>query len=80
MPVLSRRMLLAALAVIPVAGRALAEPAPLVEVEKTSGCGCCKAWIAHLEENGFSVKARDVPYDALTQSKAAAGLKPEHYS
>ena len=33
----------------------------LVSVWKTPTCGCCKAWIQHLEANGFKVRAIDVP-------------------
>jgi hypothetical protein len=33
----------------------------LVSVWKTPTCGCCKAWIQHLEANGFKVAAVDVP-------------------
>lgn len=33
---------------------------PLVEVYKSASCGCCTDWIAHLQDNGFTVKARDV--------------------
>lgn len=29
-------------------------------VYKSPTCGCCKAWIKHLEENGFTVEAKDV--------------------
>lgn len=30
------------------------------EVWKTASCGCCKAWITHLEREGFTVKINDV--------------------
>ncbi len=33
---------------------------PVIDVYKTATCGCCKAWIQHLEKNGFTVKAHDV--------------------
>jgi len=33
--------------------------APLVEVWKSPTCGCCKDWIAHMQANGFRVKAND---------------------
>jgi hypothetical protein len=36
----------------------------LVSVWKTASCGCCKAWIAHLQPNGFKVVASDVPNTA----------------
>jgi hypothetical protein len=32
---------------------------PLVAVWKSPTCGCCKDWMAHLEANGFAVKAND---------------------
>ena len=30
------------------------------EVWKSPTCGCCKAWVKHLEANGFAVTAHDV--------------------
>ena len=30
-----------------------------VTVYKSPTCGCCNAWIDHLEENGFTVKVHD---------------------
>jgi hypothetical protein len=33
---------------------------PLVEVWKSPTCGCCKDWVAHLEQNGFPVKVHEV--------------------
>jgi hypothetical protein len=38
-----------------------AQGAPvLVEVWKSPTCGCCKAWITHIEANGFRTKVNDV--------------------
>ena len=51
------RALLPALLALPLAAGAAQ---PLVEVYKTASCGCCKQWVKHLEENGFTVKTRDV--------------------
>lgn len=34
---------------------------PVIQVYKSSSCGCCEGWVAHLRENGFEVKAQDVP-------------------
>lgn len=31
-----------------------------ITVYKSPTCGCCKAWVEHLEQNGFSVTAHDV--------------------
>lgn len=32
-----------------------------IDVWKSPTCGCCNDWIAHLESNGFKVKAVNVP-------------------
>lgn len=45
---------------------------PTITVYKSPTCGCCKAWIEHLEENGFTVEAVDTP-DMMTV-KAALGM------
>ena len=34
--------------------------APVIDVYKSASCGCCSAWIAHLQKNGFTVRAHDV--------------------
>jgi len=54
----------------------LAQTKPLVEVWKDPNCGCCKDWMAHLEANGFSVKAHDV---GNTAARRRLGL-PERYA
>lgn len=46
-----------------------------VTVYKSPTCGCCKAWVKHLEENGFSVKAHDV--NNVTPFKVKHGVTPE---
>ncbi len=59
---ISRRTALQTLALLTAAPLlARAESAPMVEVYKSSTCGCCKDWIRHLEADGFKVKANDVP-------------------
>ncbi len=37
-----------------------AESFPTVTVYKSATCGCCDAWVMHLEENGFKVQTRNV--------------------
>ncbi|MFN0264239.1 DUF411 domain-containing protein [Tepidamorphus sp. 3E244] len=82
---MTRRTLVTGLAVTALASTVpfrfvAAQSTPVVTVEKSATCGCCIAWIEHLEENGFTVEAKNVSSGALTQSKMAAGLKPEHFS
>ena len=43
-----------------------------VNVYKSPTCGCCKEWVKHLQANGFSVKAHDVP--DISHYKVANGV------
>lgn len=63
-----RTLLKTALAalLVPAAARAAA---PAIQVFKTPSCGCCHAWVDHLRENGFTVKATDVEDTAPYRSK-----------
>lgn len=69
-----RRTLLAGLALGAVApGVALAaDPVPVVQVWRTPTCGCCGAWVRHLEANGFSVTV--TMQDDLAAIKARYGV------
>jgi hypothetical protein len=70
---LSRRQLLAGLAVLAAVRPALAAPPPQVEVWKNRGCGCCSAWARHLEQAGLVVAAVHEVDDAAAIG-AAAGV------
>jgi hypothetical protein len=41
-------------------------------VYKTATCGCCKAWVQHLRDNGFEVQTHDV--DNLDEVKQRLGV------
>lgn len=41
-------------------------------VYKTATCGCCTAWVEHLQKNGFTVSAQNVP--DLTPTKRRFGV------
>lgn len=48
--------------------------APVVHVYKSPTCGCCKAWVAHLEENGFRTEVEDMPnVDPVKQKLGVPG-------
>lgn len=59
-----------ALALAPLA-KAAAPAAIPVQVWKDANCGCCKDWIAHLEQHGFAVSARD---EGNTAARARLGM------
>ncbi len=47
-------------------------------VHKTPTCGCCKKWIDHIEDSGFSVITKD--HQNLTRIKDDLKIKPEFRS
>jgi len=53
---------------------ATAAPAdsPLVVVYKSPSCGCCRAWVDHMRQNGFRVEAHDT--DNVDPVKDQAGV------
>jgi hypothetical protein len=63
----------AGIAATPVAGAAKTKPVA-IKVYKTPECGCCKAWVKHLRDNGFQVETMDMPDLALVKQKY--GVKP----
>jgi hypothetical protein len=69
-----RRALLRALAgtaiLLPFGLRGAQASTPEVQVWKTPTCGCCKDWIQHLQDNGFTVRATDVPDTAPVRARA----------
>lgn len=60
------------LALLP-AAQALAQAAS-IEVRKTNGCGCCLAWMEHLEENGFAPTGQDMFAGLLVRFKLDNGV------
>jgi hypothetical protein len=48
------------------------QPEAVVTTYRSPTCGCCKAWISHLEKAGFATKI--VELDDLTQTKRRAGV------
>lgn len=63
---------LACAAVVGAVATTQAPPAPAVVVYKSPSCGCCKAWMSHLEANGFKVTGKDV--DNVQPIKDDVGL------
>ena len=46
------------------------------QVFSTTGCGCCVAWVRHLEENGYEAEIENLDMGALMQRKVEAGIDP----
>ncbi|HEC60486.1 MAG TPA: DUF411 domain-containing protein [Methylophaga sp.] len=47
---------------------------PEITVYKSASCSCCRAWITHLEQEGFKVTAYD--REDMDSIKATFGVKP----
>jgi hypothetical protein len=56
------------------AAPAVAKPIAIT-VYKTPTCGCCKAWVKHLEANGFTVTSHDLA--SLDETKRTMGVPAE---
>ena len=74
MTTISRRRLVAGLAFLTAAPRALAAAptVPALEVWKVRACGCCSAWARRFEQAGFAVTMHEL--DDVTPVRAAAGV------
>lgn len=69
----------AVLAASAIASTALAEEqAGQIEVFKSPWCGCCTAWVHHLERNGYSAIVHDV--EDLSAIKQMAGVPRDQRS
>lgn len=62
---INRRTWLAGALMLPLAGMAAPAQGPLVEVWKDPSCGCCKDWVAILEQAGFSVRVFETGNNAM---------------
>jgi hypothetical protein len=71
MTTISRRQLIAGVALLAAAPRALAA-SPALEVWKVRGCACCSAWAQHFERAGFAVTMHEV--DDVEPVRTAAGV------
>ncbi len=56
-----------ALASFALAAQATPGASPVVEVFKNPSCGCCGAWVEHLQAAGFKVQVNEVPDTAATR-------------
>ena len=63
-------IVLAALTLLSGAAWAQRPQKPVIEVYKTSTCGCCRIWVEHLQSSGFTVRTTDV--------EDLSGIKAKH--
>ena len=57
---MKRRTLLANIAILPLMSSFGAHAASRVQVYKNPSCGCCAAWVEHLQAAGFSVDVTEM--------------------
>ena len=50
---------------------------PKIAVYKTANCGCCSAWIEHIKNAGFLVKAKNITHRELASLKRRNGIPRE---
>ncbi len=73
----SRRNWLSAMFVSLLVPLSYAQERPVVEVWKDPNCGCCKDWIAHMEQSGFKAVVHDKGNNA---ARARLGLPTKYAS
>jgi hypothetical protein len=74
----SRRQMIGALGIVGVAmavGRPVLAGGPVLEVYASPWCGCCGAWIEHMQAAGFAVQVNE--QDDLAPIKEMLGIAPE---
>jgi hypothetical protein len=58
---------------LPLAALLFAEPVTM-DVHRDANCGCCKAWISHLQDNG--IKVNDLVETDMSAVKQRLGVPP----
>lgn len=53
----------------------LVQASDVIDVYRDPNCGCCKAWIAHLRDNGFTVNDHVEPN--MSAVKQRLGVAPQ---
>src|SRR3954453_21246032 len=69
---MNRRQALMALSILPLAARAASSKTPTIVVNKSPSCGCCGAWVKHLEQAGFVTEGHNL--DDLGPVKERGGV------
>ena len=75
---ISRRTLLSSVAtalVVGVVPNSFAAPAPNMKVYKSPWCGCCGAWVEHVQQHGFVVEV--VELEDVSPVKDHYGIRPQ---
>ncbi|MBK1713760.1 DUF411 domain-containing protein [Rubrivivax gelatinosus] len=67
-----RQLLLSWAAALPAASAFAAPALPPVQVWKNPSCGCCGAWVKHLQQSGFVVSVTEV--DDIDATRARLGM------
>ncbi|MER0239324.1 DUF411 domain-containing protein [Fulvimarina sp. MAC8] len=58
----------------------LAHAGEAMKVYASPTCGCCAAWVRHVEEAGYDVEVEHVGMADLNAQKQQAGFTPKHSS
>ncbi len=74
---MKRRTLILAALGTPFLASPLIAAAPGLSVAKSPTCGCCAAWVEHMQAAGFVVDVSDVSQQALWALKDSLSITPE---
>jgi hypothetical protein len=74
---MNRRHFIVSTAGLLAVGPAFANESHTIQVAKTATCGCCAAWVDHIETASFKTVVEDVEQDALWMLKDELGITQE---
>ena len=74
---MDRRCFLLGIMSLPFLSRAVLADGPNLMVFKLSECGCCDAWVSHMQQAGFKPKTENLNKPQLLSLKKSVGLTPE---
>jgi hypothetical protein len=57
---MNRRQVLISAGLFPIVARAASMKTPTIVISKTPACGCCGAWVKHLEQAGFTTEVHNM--------------------
>ena len=57
---MNRRQVLISAGLLPIVARAAPTKTPTIVINKTPTCGCCGAWVKHLEQAGFATEVHNM--------------------
>ena len=77
---MNRRCFIFGAVSLPILPRTVLAKSPELMVFKLPTCGCCNAWVTHMQEAGFTSESENLSERKLFNLKKRVGLTPKFFS